>query len=75
MPSTLEEISFGGFGQCHNLRQMQCYSRNPDGISMSKSAFLDMDLSLCTLQVPIGMEQVYRNHFVFGLFGVIKGVL
>jgi len=75
LPSTLEEISFGGFGQCHKLRQIRCYSKKPDGISMSKSAFLDMDLSLCTLQVPMGMEQIYRNHFVFGLFGVIEAVL
>ena len=34
-----------------------------------------MDLRRCTLQVPKGMEQVYRNHFVFGLFGIIEGVL
>ena len=74
IPSTLEMVSFGGFGQCHKLKQVQCYSRNPNGISMG-SAFLDMDLTRCELQVPKGMEQVYRNHPVFGLFGVIEGVL
>lgn len=75
LPSTLETISFGGFGQCHKLRQVQCHSINPDGISMSKSAFLDMDLTHCILQVPKGMEQVYRDHSVFGLFGLIESVL
>ena len=34
-----------------------------------------MDLRRCTLQVPKGMEQVYRDHFVFGLFGIIEGNL
>jgi hypothetical protein len=74
IPSTLEKVSFGGFGQCHKLRKVQCYSRNPDGISMG-SAFLDMDLTRCVLQVPKGMEQVYRNHPVFSSFGLVEGVL
>ena len=73
LPSTLEEVSFGGFGQCHMLQQVQCNSKNPECISMSTSAFLDMNLSRCKLFVPQGTEQVYRSHPVFGLFGLIKG--
>ena len=74
LPSTLEGTSFGAFGQCHMLQQVQCNSKNPDGISMSASAFLDMDLSHCKLYVPQGTEQAYRGHRVFGLFGLIKGM-
>ena len=87
IPGTVTKISDGAFAGCENLRAI--YVLAPDPISLTTaearnlvtraaenvpSQFDGIDFETCTLYVPIGSEQKYREAEGWKLFTHIVGV-
>ncbi len=61
------------FQRIQTLKSVKCHVASPDRFLDVTDAFTESDLSGCTLWVPTGSEELYRNAPVWRDFPVIKG--
>lgn len=87
IPGTVTKIGDGAFAGCENLRAIYVYAPEPISLTAAKahsmmtraaenvpSQFEGIDFEACTLYVPIGSEQKYREADGWKLFTHIVGV-
>lgn len=87
IPGTVTKIGDGAFAGCENLRNIYVYAQEPISLTAAKarimmtraaenvpSQFEGIDFEACTLYVPIGSEQKYREAEGWKLFTHIVGV-
>lgn len=88
IPGTVTKIGDGAFAGCENLRNIYVYAQEPISLTAAKarsmmtraaenvpSQFEGIDFEACTLYVPIGSEQKYREAEGWKLFTHIVGVV
>ena len=61
IPASVDHMFGGTFADCLNLRKIICNVTNPAGISLGDNEFLGVDKELCTLYVPKGSAELYRQ--------------
>jgi len=66
IPDSVTWIGGGAFSGC-NLRELHIRQEHPELIDVVDDAFLRTSKN-CILYVPIGTEDIYRQHLVFGKF-------
>ena len=87
IPGTVTKIGDGAFAGCENLRAIYVYASEPISLTATEarsmvtraaenvpSQFEGIDFEACTLYVPIGSEQKYREAEGWKLFTHIVGV-
>ena len=87
IPGTVTKIGDGAFAGCENLRAIYVYAPEPISLTVAEarsmvtravdnvpSQFEGIDFEACTLYVPIGSEQKYREAEGWKLFTHIVGV-
>lgn len=87
IPGTVTKIGDGAFAGCENLRAIYVYAPEPISLTAAEahsmmtraaenvpSQFEGIDFEACTLYVPIGSEQKYREAEGWKLFTHIVGV-
>lgn len=62
------------FMNCKSLRTVTLALTDPSAINVSATAFVGVPLADCTLRVPMGSEELYRQANVWKDFGHIVGV-
>ena len=61
IPESVKDIYFGAFDGCSGLKSLYASSKEPFSISSGYNPFNDVDKSACTLYVPAGAGDTYRN--------------
>ncbi|MBR0049464.1 MAG: leucine-rich repeat protein [Prevotella sp.] len=87
IPGTVTTIGDGAFAGCENLRAIYVYAPEPISLTATEvrnmvkraaenvpSQFEGIDFEACTLYVPVGSEQKYREAEGWKLFTHIVGV-
>ena len=87
IPGTVTKIGDGAFAGCENLRAIYVFAPEPISLTAAEarslvtraaenvpSQFEGIDFDACTLYVPIGSEQKYREAEGWKLFTHIVGV-
>jgi len=87
IPGTVTKIGDGAFAGCENLRAIYVFAPEPISLTAAEarsivtraaenvpSQFEGIDFDACTLYVPIGSEQKYRDAEGWKLFVNIVGV-
>lgn len=87
IPGTVTKIGDGAFAGCENLRAIYVFAPEPISLTAAEprnmvtraadnvpSQFEGIDFDACTLYVPIGSEQKYREADGWKLFTHIVGV-
>ena len=87
IPGTVTKIGDGAFAGCENLRAIYVLAQEPISLTAAEarslvtraaenvpSQFDGIDFEACTLYVPIGSEQKYREAEGWKLFTHIVGV-
>ena len=87
IPGTVTKIGDGAFAGCENLRAIYVFAPEPISLTAAEprnmvtraadnvpSQFEGIDFDACTLYVPIGSEQKYREAEGWKLFTNIVGV-
>ncbi|MCR5271288.1 MAG: leucine-rich repeat protein [Prevotella sp.] len=72
LPAGVNTIGAQCFGYCTALREVTLWNPDPDVIDINPSAFIGVDLSLCTLYVPYGSKALYEQSNVWRNFGTIR---
>lgn len=68
IPDSVTEVEMYAFSGCINLREVHCRIKDITKLKIKESAFIDCNLSQCTLYVPMGMIESYETHPVFSQF-------
>lgn len=71
--TSLSSIPSQCFMNCKALKTLTLSVADPATISVTSSAFLGVTLADCTLRVPMGAEEAYREASVWKNFGHIVG--
>ena len=74
LPPNIKNIGAGCFQNCTALQQVTLTVADPDAIEVDKTSFSNANQANCTLRVPQGSEDQYRQAAVWKDFGHIVGI-
>lgn len=74
LPPNTKSIGNNSFKNCTTLQQVTLTIADPATIKVSNTAFLGVGTANCTLRVPQGSEDSYRQAAVWKTFGHIVGI-
>ncbi len=75
IPNSVTSIGDGAFAWCSGLTEIRSKIVNVGDVSMGTNVFSNVPKSSCTLKVPVGTSNAYRNANQWNDFSNIKEVL
>lgn len=60
LPNTVRTIGYDAFRDCHNLKQIICFSKNPAEFNDNIKE-LGINIVACEIIVPFGSEEAYKS--------------
>ena len=72
IPESVTKIGFNAFSNCKSLEYIYSYNRDPKKIEFGENVFEGIDVSKCTLYVPIGCVEDYESTPGWNYFSDIR---
>ena len=72
LPDSVTSIGKSAFSGCSSLQSIHLHWRDLGICEINKDSFFAVDTDTCTLYIPAGTYESYRQHPAFGKFRNIK---